>query len=150
MMPVLRVDFLGFDPLGFTTNDFKYHKKIEFENLDSWKILERCRALCRKDEGININAEKAIIQIIENRLKDIIKYLWNPLSRTATENIAKVIKNYNKYVYSKLEKQGLTQVRSILDTILKKLNTYFQILRVPNGPSEYTDRVMWRLLKVLY
>jgi len=148
ILPFFRLDVLGFDPLGLTEETFKYYGKTDFEELECWQILKRCRNLCTT-EYKNLYAEKTIAEIIANRLKSTIRYLWNPLSRTATERLAQVIKNYSKYVYTQLERQGLEYIKEINNEMSEILNTNIKLLRMTEKRSEYAERRMWRLLKVI-
>eukprot|EP00826_Nyctotherus_ovalis_P025931 TRINITY_DN2014_c0_g5_i3.p1 TRINITY_DN2014_c0_g5~~TRINITY_DN2014_c0_g5_i3.p1 ORF type:complete len:277 (-),score=38.12 TRINITY_DN2014_c0_g5_i3:275-1105(-) len=148
ILPFFRLDFLGFDPLGLTEDSFKYNGMVEFDSLEIWEMLKHCHSLCTENDPRNLYGEETIVEIMENRIKCIVRYLWDPFSRNASERIAKVVKNFNNYVCKQLEQNKLEHVKSILKEVLRALNVSVKTLKLTEKRSEYAERTMWRLLKV--
>ncbi len=153
VLPFIRLDCLGFDPLGCTDPKFPYYRKESFQELELWQAIEQCRRLWTVlgSTSVVLAEEGGIVgKVLGDRLKWIIRYLWDPVSIHQTEAVAKAMNEYNKYVYGAAEKQGLDQVKQVIEEVFRALRTRLSLIRVPDRKCTYAERAMWQLLKVRY
>jgi len=151
IIPFIRIEFLGFDPIKCTIPSFEYYGKINYNEINAWAWIEEYHKFWKNwpEKAAAEEEGKIIGKIISDRLKNIVKYLWNPLSTQNTENLSNSIHFFNKYIYNNAGKLGLDFVKQIIEEIIRVLNNYIRILKIPKAKSSYSERVMWKILLLL-